>query len=120
MSFLSAQTFIMNSVILQHVGNQERIPEAFKELQERQAKTFQLYAAISFFMLRKLSIPQYENEAIGALSREFRVPYELAAERLHQIKRRLLQVRLDIQFTKYIQEEEQEINGEMIPYKFND
>ncbi|MEZ2657239.1 ImmA/IrrE family metallo-endopeptidase [Aneurinibacillus aneurinilyticus] len=105
---------------LQHAGNQERIPESFKELQERQARTFQLYAAIPFFMLKKLPIPQYENEAIDVLSNEFRVPYELAAERLHQIKRRLLQVRLDIQFTKYIQEEEQKINGEMIPYKFND
>ncbi|SDH82638.1 protein of unknown function [Aneurinibacillus thermoaerophilus] len=105
---------------LQHVGIQERLPKPFKDLQERQARIFQLYASIPFFMVKELNMPNHKREAIGFLAEEFKVPYKLAADRLNQIGRRIFQARFDIQFAQYLREEEQKINGKTISYKIKD
>lgn len=38
---------------LRHIGNQLMMPNTFRELQETQANSFQLYAALPFFMIRR-------------------------------------------------------------------
>lgn len=84
--------------VLRHAGKQTMMPGAFRELQEAQTKSFQLYAAMPITMIRNLELPNIEHEIIALLSTVFHVSTELAQQRLEQIKRRLYQSELDQQF----------------------
>jgi Zn-dependent peptidase ImmA (M78 family) len=74
--------------ILRHVGVQSMMPEAFRELQERDANHFTKYAAIPFHMLR--FIDWDEPYIIEHMSNIFKVTPELCEKRLSQIKNRTL------------------------------
>jgi Zn-dependent peptidase ImmA (M78 family) len=88
---------------LLHIGNQMKMKnKTFRDLQEAQANQFQLYAAIPFFMLQELELPEYENQIIHIIKSVFKVTEALARKRLEQIKRRILQSKMDTSF--YFQE----------------
>lgn len=79
---------------LRHVGDQRRRHPAFQgliELQEAQARNFQLYAAIPFFMVEQLELPKGDKEIVGLFVQKFYTTYFLAYRRWEQIKRRILQ-----------------------------
>lgn len=76
--------------VLRHAGDQRYMTQQFKQAQEKEADHFVLYAAIPFFMVAKLPLPDQRQEAISYLSDTFRVPIHLAEQRLDQIQRRVL------------------------------
>jgi Zn-dependent peptidase ImmA (M78 family) len=79
-----------------HCGDQSKnMNKKFQELQEAQANQFQLYAAIPFFMLKDLELPKYEYQIIKLIQSVFKVPVSLAKKRLEQIKRRILQTKIN-------------------------
>lgn len=81
--------------VLRHAGNQTAMPEAMLRMQEADAGRFQLYAAIPYFMLRRLELPERQSEIVELLRCEFGVTRELAQRRIEQMKRRVLQGVLD-------------------------
>ncbi|MDT3426121.1 Zn-dependent peptidase ImmA (M78 family) [Paenibacillus forsythiae] len=85
--------------VLRHAGDQRRMPELFLQLQEADADRFSLYAALPFFMLETIRLPQSEDEAAGLLGKVFQVPPKLAKERLTQIKERISGVEFMESFT---------------------
>jgi Zn-dependent peptidase ImmA (M78 family) len=74
--------------ILRHTGHQSMMPEAFRQLQEWDAKHFTKYAVLPFHMLRHydLTVPNI----ITILSEDFKVTEQLCKERLEGIKRNIL------------------------------
>ncbi|MEK4167375.1 ImmA/IrrE family metallo-endopeptidase [Anoxybacillus sp. FSL W8-0104] len=74
--------------ILRHVGVQSMMPEAFRELQERDAKLFTKYAAIPYHMLEL--IDWNERYIIEQMAHMFKVTPKLCEERLTQIQNRIL------------------------------
>ncbi|WP_082234616.1 ImmA/IrrE family metallo-endopeptidase [Halobacillus massiliensis] len=71
---------------IRHVGKQSMMPEAFRELQERDAKHFTLYGALPYHMISNYDIN--DPDLIERWSQDFKVSQELCEERLKQIKRR--------------------------------
>ncbi|UOQ43402.1 ImmA/IrrE family metallo-endopeptidase [Halobacillus salinarum] len=71
---------------IRHVGKQSMMPEAFRELQERDARHFTLYAALPYHMIRRYDIN--DPELIDRWALDFKISYELCEERLYQISRR--------------------------------
>lgn len=96
--------------LLRHAGNQVMMPKQFTIAQENEADRFIFYAAIPFFMIEKISLPSNRVEAIGYISREFRVPLNFAKKRYEQIEDRIRQG-LYLSTLKYISASE-EINSE--------
>lgn len=74
--------------ILRHYGVQSFMPEAFRELQEWDARNFVRYAAIPHHMLHFIDFD--DPHVISNMSDMFKVTPELCEERLSQIKRRVL------------------------------
>ncbi|MFC7321066.1 ImmA/IrrE family metallo-endopeptidase [Halobacillus campisalis] len=83
---------------LRHVGKQTMMPEAFRELQERDARNFTLYAALPYHMIKEYNLK--DPEIIGRLSLDFKVAPELYVERLDQIQRRYISARQEKCHTK--------------------
>ncbi|UKS27165.1 ImmA/IrrE family metallo-endopeptidase [Paenibacillus sp. HWE-109] len=83
---------------LLHYGDQGRMPELFKELQEMQAMHFQYYAAMPYYMLADY---RYINPSllVKTISEEFQLPPKFIERRLEQIKRRI-----------YVGQQDHEIN----------
>ncbi|MDH6370585.1 Zn-dependent peptidase ImmA (M78 family) [Paenibacillus sp. PastF-3] len=77
--------------LLRHAGNQLMMPEQFTKAQETEADRFIFYAAIPFFMIEKINLPLNRGEAIGYISREFKVPLNFAKKRFEQIEDRIRQ-----------------------------
>lgn len=74
--------------ILRHVGVQSMMAEAFRELQERDARLFTKYAAIPYHMLQFINWNDlYIVEQMASM---FKVTSSLCTERLEQIKSRVL------------------------------
>ncbi|KQL43913.1 hypothetical protein AN963_20865 [Brevibacillus choshinensis] len=92
---------------LRHMGNQGNLPNEFRKLQEMEANAFQFYAAIPFFMIRKIRIPEHENEMIELLAREFGVTHRFAKKRLEQIQRRISHGRVHQEIAKSISGQKQ-------------
>lgn len=76
--------------VLRHAGDQRVMPHLFKHAQETEAEQFVLYAAVPFYMLSRLSIPDQHCEAIPFIAEQFQVTPELAERRLDQVQRRVL------------------------------
>ncbi|MEK5163137.1 ImmA/IrrE family metallo-endopeptidase [Paenibacillus sp. FSL R5-0527] len=74
--------------VLRHAGDQSVLPEMFTQVQEREAEQFVYYATLPFKMISELPIPVRLDQAVSFLSSEFRVPAQLAKQRLDQLKRR--------------------------------
>lgn len=85
--------------VLRHVGDQRQISELFQQMQEADAERFSLYAAIPFFMLEKLQLPAFEEEAAGIVATVFQVPPEFALLRLKQIRERIASAEFMTAFT---------------------
>ncbi|MED0670555.1 hypothetical protein P4S95_10120 [Aneurinibacillus aneurinilyticus] len=63
---------------LHHVANQRNRHPIFQGLidpQEEQARNFQLYATIPFFMVEQLELPSRDKEFAGLLIQTFCTPY---------------------------------------------
>ncbi|MCV9886275.1 ImmA/IrrE family metallo-endopeptidase [Metabacillus halosaccharovorans] len=91
---------------LMHYGDQGTMAnKGFKELQEAQANQFQLYAAMPFFMIRELDLPNSENGIINVFIKEFNINRSLAKKRVEQIKRRILKTQLDKQYSELLANE---------------
>ncbi|WP_175616022.1 ImmA/IrrE family metallo-endopeptidase [Piscibacillus halophilus] len=71
--------------ILRHYGNQMMMPKAFRELQERDARHFTLYAAIPFHMLHDYEFK--DERIVEKLSIDFCIPLHIAQERVSRILR---------------------------------
>jgi hypothetical protein len=76
------------SHILRHSGIQTMMPAAFRELQERDARHFTLYAAIPHHMLRFIDLE--DPYVIDQMTSLFKITPELCKERLEQINNRCL------------------------------
>ncbi|TCT23347.1 uncharacterized protein DUF955 [Melghiribacillus thermohalophilus] len=72
--------------VLRHVGNQSMMPEALRELQERDARHFTRYAALPFHMIRRYDLS--DPDILRILADDFRVSESIVLERLLQIERR--------------------------------
>lgn len=75
--------------VLRHAGDQRRMPKLFEERQEMESGWFQNYAAIPFYMVETINLPETQREAVDVIAQEFRVSHKFAKERLHQIQRRI-------------------------------
>lgn len=73
--------------VLRHSGIQTMMPNAFRELQEWDARNFVRYAAIPHHMLRFIDFN--DTNVINNMSEMFKVTPELCEERLNYIKRRI-------------------------------
>ncbi|WP_052339157.1 ImmA/IrrE family metallo-endopeptidase [Gorillibacterium massiliense] len=98
--------------VLRHAGNQFHLPEPLMEWQEQNAATFQLYAAVPFYLLKTLNMPAQEHSIVEFLVSEFHVTYTLAEKRLRQIQRRILQGVLDQEFMNSLKEPYKGISAE--------
>ncbi len=74
--------------ILLHSGIQNTLPDTFRNLQERDAKNFTLYALTPYHMLRFIDF--YSGKVINEMSILFQAPPHLCERRLTQIQDRLL------------------------------
>lgn len=88
--------------VIRHFGDQRNMPNLFKEAQEAEAQQFVLYAAIPFFMLQSLPIPDRRGEAIQYIAKIFHVTPKFSKQRLDQIDRRILQGEFDALTAKCI------------------
>ncbi|MDL4842791.1 ImmA/IrrE family metallo-endopeptidase [Aquibacillus rhizosphaerae] len=71
--------------ILRHCGNQSMLPDAFRQLQEWDARHFTMYAALPYHMLHNY---EWDNPClIEDLAHDFRVSENLCLERIEKIKR---------------------------------
>jgi Zn-dependent peptidase ImmA (M78 family) len=73
---------------LRHAGWQLMMPEAFRELQEWDARHFTRYAAIPYHMLEHFDYT--DPDLITNMAETFKVTKELCVERLMKIKARYL------------------------------
>lgn len=89
--------------LLRHAGNQMKLPKSFTQAQEDEANNFVLYAAMPISMISKLSLPDNQTNAIRFLATTFRVPLNLAQQRLEQIQRRIYQGKLLHETTKLME-----------------
>ncbi len=74
--------------ILRHVGHQSMMPKAFRELQERDANLFTMYAALSYYIVKKYDFN--DPFLIQNLAQDFKVTEALCKRRMEQIKRNML------------------------------
>lgn len=72
--------------ILRHCGVQSMMPEAFRQLQEWDARNFVRYAAIPHHMIRFIDFD--DPHVIDQMASLFKVTHKLCEERLLQIKNR--------------------------------
>jgi hypothetical protein len=70
--------------ILRHVGNQNMMPAAFRELQEYDARNFTRYAAIPYHMLDLYDLR--DSQLIDQWQSDFKITAELCNERLQRLK----------------------------------
>lgn len=77
--------------LLRHAGNQMVMPEQFTRAQEIETEHFVLYAVMPFSMISRFPIPDHRSKALSYIVETFRVPADLAEQRLDQIQRRTLQ-----------------------------
>jgi hypothetical protein len=73
--------------ILRHAGRQIMLPEAFRELQEWDARNFTRYAALPLHMIKDFDYN--EPGVVEVLSEQFKVTPELCVERLEKVKQKL-------------------------------
>jgi Zn-dependent peptidase ImmA (M78 family) len=92
------------SHLLLHVGNQDKMHSLFKELQENQANSCQLYAAMPIYMFEEFQGVPYSS-SIEVMSNRFMLPSTLVRERLEQIKRRISRAHWDHQVKEQLQKQ---------------
>lgn len=77
---------------IQHIGNQTKMPLLMKQLQENQAKQFELYAAMPFYLLEPFFETHTQDYSyfVGILSEEFKLSIPFIQRRLDQIQLRII------------------------------
>jgi IrrE N-terminal-like domain len=73
--------------ILRHVGNQNMMPAAFRELQEYDARNFTRYAAIPYHMLDLYELR--DPQIIDQWQNDFKISAKLCTERLQKLKSKI-------------------------------
>ena len=71
---------------VRHAGKQTMMPKAFRQLQERDAKYFTLYAALPYHMIKRYNLN--DPDLLEKWREDFNVSYHLCKSRLEQIHRR--------------------------------
>lgn len=104
----------LGHILRGHVGKQHEMIKSFRKLQEEQAEQFTVYAAIPYFMIANISLPQYEHDAVRLFADEFGVTHELSSRRLDQLKNRIYYGQAREQFL--IQVRSQYSKAESQPY----
>lgn len=77
--------------ILRHTGHQTMMPTAYRELQERDANNFMVYAAVPHHMLHFIDFNKPTPLLLRDMSDMFRVTELLCQKRLERIKNRIMQ-----------------------------
>lgn len=77
--------------VLRHAGDQRDMPRLFEQYQEMEAGWFQMYAAMPFYIIEQMELPNTQREAIHSIATEFKVSLDFAQKRLHQIQRRVME-----------------------------
>lgn len=98
--------------VLRHSGNQIHMPNTYTEMQEIEANNFVLYASLPYYMIKELSLPNLNNEAIDLLIETFGVTHILAQRRLEQIQRRVLQGTFDYEVKCYTVRQQRKFTAE--------
>ncbi|WP_379131636.1 ImmA/IrrE family metallo-endopeptidase [Paenibacillus sp. sgz500958] len=80
--------------LLRHAGPNHLMPAQYSQAEEDEADRFILYATMPYSMISSRNLPELRGEAAAFLSSEFRVPTELAVQRVDQIQRRIFQGQL--------------------------
>jgi len=80
--------------LLRHAGPRNLMPGQYSQVQEDEADRFILYAAMPYSMISTRTLPELRGDAASFLASEFRVPSELAVQRIDQIQRRVFQGQL--------------------------
>jgi Zn-dependent peptidase ImmA (M78 family) len=80
--------------LLRHAGKNTLMPEHYTQAQEDESERFILYAAMPYSMISPRTLPELREDAVAELARTFRVPTELALQRIDQIQRRIFQGQL--------------------------
>lgn len=75
--------------IMRHAGSQFQIPESLMELQEFQANSFKLYAAMPAYMLHEFQDIQYLGMYYKVLAEEFKLPISFVKKRIEQVRNRI-------------------------------
>ncbi|SFM28486.1 protein of unknown function [Gracilibacillus orientalis] len=82
-SFLQRQQFFHElGHVLHHYGDQQELPESFKDLQEYRARNFAFHFAVPTFMLHKIDFLKYRSETVDMIANTFQVTIDFANERL--------------------------------------
>ncbi|KAA0956675.1 ImmA/IrrE family metallo-endopeptidase [Planococcus sp. ANT_H30] len=69
---------------LWHFGNQITMPMPYQVYQENKSNNFAQYACIPSFMLKQITLPDNENEAVWLIMETFGVTRPFAEKRLRQ------------------------------------
>lgn len=69
---------------LWHSGNQITMPMPYQVYQENKSNNFAQYACIPSFMLKQITLPDNENEAVWLIMETFGVTRPFAEKRLRQ------------------------------------
>lgn len=80
--------------LLRHAGSRTLMPEHFTQAQEDESERFILYAAMPYSMIAARTLPELREDAVNELAGAFRVPTQLALQRIDQIQRRIFQGQL--------------------------
>lgn len=74
---------------LHHAGVQLNMPEQFRLMQEHKAHNFAYHFAVPTFMLRKMRLPKYRNQAVDFIAKNFGVTHAFADKRLEHYERQV-------------------------------
>lgn len=90
--------------ILKHYGNQHKMINLFRNLQEYQADNFMFHFCVPTFMLLNYEISNYFNIKEGApfIANEFRVTEKFAKKRLNLFRRKIEQTKFDEKFRDFM------------------
>ncbi|WP_249900067.1 ImmA/IrrE family metallo-endopeptidase [Paenibacillus sp. PK3_47] len=80
--------------LLRHAGKHTLMPEHYTQAQQDESERFILYAAMPYSMISSLPVPELREDAILYIAEVFKVPCELALQRIDQIQRRVFQGQL--------------------------
>jgi|GEM_PF-819750 len=88
--------------VITHVGNQYKMNELFKDLQEFQANNFMYNFCVPTFMLLDMQFPDRRGQAVKMIAENFNVTCEFADKRLEQFENRLTGALFHKQFISFL------------------
>lgn len=90
--------------ILKHYGNQHKMINMFRNLQESQADNFMYHFCVPTFMLLNYNITNYSNikDGIPFIANKFGVTKNFAKKRLNLFRRKIEQAKFDEKFQDFM------------------